>query len=273
MTDHYAVIGNPIAHSLSPTIHTLFATQTQQDLIYTAVLADNNQFAMCIQHLQDQGFKGANVTVPFKEEAFRLATQCTERANQAKAVNTLSFHDDGSITGDNTDGIGLVRDLTQNIKFNITNKCILIIGAGGAARGIIPVLLKEQPAKLYITNRTKQRALDLVNDFANLGEINIVAWDENNQQPYDLIINATSLSLHNDDTNFPICRITTDSGCYDLVYGKQHNVFLEWGKSLGAKWCIDGLGMLVEQAAEAFSIWRGIHPQTQPVLQYLLNRK
>lgn len=270
MTDQYAVIGNPISHSLSPIIHDLFAKQTQQNLSYEKILAEIEQFPTLVKQLQAQKFKGVNITLPFKEQAFQLATRCTERAQAAKAVNTFSFFEDGTITGDNTDGVGFIRDLTQNLAINITNKRILIIGAGGAARGIMSGLLSAQPAKLDITNRTEQRALNLIQDFAYLGAINLVPW-ENNQDAYDLVINASSLSLNDKEINFPHCKLTANGGCYDLAYGKKSNIFLNWGKSLGAHWTADGMGMLIEQAAEAFFIWRGIRPKTQPVLQLMQN--
>lgn len=273
MTDRYAVIGNPIAHSLSPTIHTLFASQTKQDLTYTTVLAEIGSFEETVKQLQKQGFKGANVTLPFKEDAFHLATQCTERAQLAKAVNTLSFLQDGTIIGDNTDGIGFINDLTLHFHFKLSNKRILVIGAGGAARGIVPAILSQQPTCINITNRTQQRARDLVADFSTLGNIQAIDWETKKTHSYDLIINATSLSVQGTATNFPRCQLSATGGCYDLAYGKQPNAFFEWAKPLGAQWCADGLGMLVEQAAEAFFIWRKIRPHTQPVLQLLLHNQ
>lgn len=266
-TDHYAVIGNPIAHSKSPFIHAQFAQQTGEAIQYEAILAPLNQFEMTVKKFQLAGGKGVNVTLPFKYEAYCLAQQHSNAAKSAKAANTLVFHEDGTIFADNTDGAGLIKDLTQNLNIKLAGKRILILGAGGASSGIIAPLLEQQPQYVLIANRTLSKARALVEQFHTLGTLK--AYELNNipDGPYDLIINATSLGLTAEKFSLPGTHhlITTETVCYDLAYGTKPTAFLVWANEQGSNQCYDGLGMLVEQAAAAFYLWRGIYPDTGPV--------
>ena len=265
--DTYAVFGHPIAHSKSPVIHAAFARQTGQALIYTAIEAPREGFRDAVMQFRAQGGKGANVTVPFKEEAFRLATATSERARLAQAVNTLSF-DGVDIYGDNTDGTGLVQDLAANLGVQLAGSRILILGAGGAARGAIPALLAQNPVGLTIANRTPARAEDLAREFAALGQISASTFDAL-APDYDLVINATSASLAGDLPPLPESVLAAAHFAYDMMYGAAETPFLALARKLGCARRADGLGMLVEQAAEAFLLWRGVRPQTQPVLTAL----
>ena len=265
MTDRYCVFGNPIAHSKSPAIHALFAARTQQDLSYEALLAPLDGFANTVRDFVVAGGRGANVTVPFKEEAFRLCDRLSQRAERAGAVNTLVF-DGREIFGDNTDGAGLVRDITQNLGFSLSGKRILLLGAGGAARGVILPLLATEPAGLFIANRSAEKAEVLATLFAGSisvdgGNISKIA-----DKSFDLVINATSASLSGEALSLPAGVFASDSLAYDMMYGKGDTVFMAQARELGAAQCADGLGMLVEQAAEAFALWRGVRPETQLVL-------
>ncbi|KJK06817.1 Shikimate dehydrogenase [compost metagenome] len=266
--DQYVVFGNPIGHSKSPLIHRLFADQTGQQLEYSTLLAPLDDFTMCAQGFFKQGL-GANVTVPFKEEAYRLVDSLTPRAKRAGAVNTLSKQADGSLQGDNTDGAGLVRDLTVNAGVQLTGKRILLLGAGGAVRGVLEPLLAHNPASLVIANRTVEKAEQLAREFADLGPVAAsgFSWLE---EPVDLIINATSASLAGELP--PISASLIEPGntvCYDMMYGKEPTPFCRWASEHKAAKVLDGLGMLAEQAAEAFFIWRGVRPDTAPVLDEL----
>lgn len=269
--DRYAVFGNPIAHSKSPQIHTLFAEQTKQTLSYTAELAEFGQFDSTVKKFIEDGGKGLNVTVPFKEDAWHCATTLSERAQRAGAVNTLKIELDGSISGETTDGIGLVCDLVTNHLIQIKNKDILIIGAGGAVRGVIEALLAEQPASLLITNRTKQKATQLADIFSDFGTVNGCGLDEINERDFDIVINGTSASLKGDLPSLPnsIFRneVKNNSCSYDMMYAAQDTPFMQWSNENGASQIFDGLGMLVEQAAESFFIWRGVRPETASVIQ------
>jgi len=262
MTDRYAVFGNPIAHSKSPRIHALFAQQTGQDMNYAAILAPRDGFVASIRDFVAGGGRGANVTVPFKEEAFRLATELTPRAQAAGAVNTLSF-DAGRIRGDNTDGAGLVRDIAHNLGTTIAGRRILILGAGGAARGVILPLLEQQPAAIFVANRTAEKAAGLAATF----EIDGGGFDALAGRSFDLVINATSAGLT--DAALPLPAAVFAPGClaYEMLYGRD-TPFMIQARAAGAT-VADGLGMLVEQAAEAFCVWRGIRPDTAPVLAEL----
>jgi len=269
--DHYAVFGNPIAHSKSPQIHTLFAKQTKQALRYTAELAELGKFDSAVKTFIQNGGKGLNITVPFKEDAWHCATRLSERAQRAGAVNTLKVELDGSLFGDTTDGAGLVSDLVTNHHIQIKNKDILIIGAGGAVRGVLEALLVQQPASLLIANRTKQKATQLADIFSTLGKISGCGLDEINEQNFDIVINGTSASLKGDLPPVPdsIFRndIRSKSCSYDMMYAAQATPFMQWSNENGASQVFDGLGMLVEQAAEAFFIWRGVKPETASVIQ------
>lgn len=266
--DHYGVFGNPIAHSKSPLIHRLFAAQTCQSLSYEPLLAPLEDFDGFARAFFVNG-RGANVTVPFKEQAFALADQLTARAQRAGAVNTLMQLDDGRLLGDNTDGAGLVRDLTVNAGLSLSGKRILLLGAGGAVRGVLEPLLAERPAALVVANRTVAKAEQLAREFADLGPIMASGFDWLDE-PVDLIINGTSASLAGDVP--PIAASLIQPGhtlCYDMMYAKQATAFNAWAAAQGAAQTLDGLGMLVEQAAEAFTLWRGVRPQSTPVLAHL----
>ena len=265
MTDRYCVIGNPIAHSKSPDIHAAFAAQTGQTLTYERCLAPLDEFDKTIHALIAQGYKGANVTVPFKLDAAAIAASLTGRARAAGAVNTLSFID-GGIIGDNTDGAGLVDDITRNAGVPVAGKRVLLLGAGGAARGVILPLLEQGPAELVIANRTRATADALVAEFGSpllracgFGDI---------AQPFDIVINATSASLAGDLPPIPAETFSQETLALDMMYGKQPTVFMQFASRHGAQ-VRDGLGMLVEQAAEAFTVWRGVRPETPAVLEQL----
>ncbi len=265
--DRYAVFGNPIAHSKSPMIHTLFAEQTGQSMRYQAKRVPLQGFADALHAFAAGGGKGLNITVPFKQDAFEQASRLSARAQRAGAVNTMVIEDRDSIFGDNTDGVGLVRDLTQNLGLQLDGKRILLLGAGGAVRGVIEALLDKQPACLTIANRTEAKALQLAQDFASLGEINGCGFDGlDNSAAFDIIINGTSASLHGEIPALPESAIGAGGFCYDMMYGAEPTVFLRWAQQQGGAAVSDGLGMLVEQAAEAFRIWRGVMPDTAPVI-------
>lgn len=263
MTDRYAVFGNPISHSKSPLIHTAFARQTGQELTYEAILAPLGGFVTAVVQFARAGGRGANVTVPFKEEAFRLAHELTERAAKAAAVNTLSFTD-GRITGDNTDGAGLVHDLRDNLKCALQDRRILLMGAGGAARGVILPLLAEQPASLKVANRTVEKIAALRDHFSG---IEASTYQDLVGQQFDLVINATSSGLSNEMPPLPSGIFASGALAYDMMYGRE-TPFMAFARQHGVR-VADGLGMLVEQAAEAFFVWRGVRPQTAPVIAQL----
>jgi shikimate dehydrogenase len=265
MSDRYYVIGNPIAHSKSPAIHAAFALQTGQDLVYATCLAPLDGFAATLAALAAEGASGANVTVPFKLDAAALATTLTPRAQAAGAVNTLTFAD-GAIAGDNTDGAGLVNDILRNAAFPIAGKRILLLGAGGAARGVILPLLGEQPSALVIANRTRATADALVQRFAGQGSSLSACEFAELAEPFDLVINATSASLGGAVPPVPASVFSPHTLAIDMMYGNQPTVFMEFAAGCGAV-TRDGLGMLVEQAAEAFAKWRGVRPETAPILE------
>ncbi|WP_028292130.1 shikimate dehydrogenase [Oceanobacter kriegii] len=268
MTDRYAVVGNPIGHSKSPQIQMAFAAETGEDILYTALLFPVDGFErearMFFEH---GGGKGMNVTVPFKEEAFRFADSHTERASRAGAVNTLKLLDDGTIVGDNTDGAGLVADL-HRYSVSMKNRRILILGAGGAVRGVLQPILSEQPAELVIANRTVSKAQALADDFADLGTLKGCGFDEL-EGTFDLIINGTSASLGGELPPLKDSLVNADTVTYDMMYGADLTVFNAWAVERGVARTIDGLGMLVGQAAEAFHVWRGKRPDVEPVLAML----
>lgn len=266
--DHYVVFGNPISHSKSPLIHNLFAEQTGQPLDYRTALAPLDDFTAFALDFFKQG-RGANVTVPFKEEAFRMADSLTKRAQRAGAVNTLSKLADGTLLGDNTDGAGLVRDLTVNCGISLQGKRVLLLGAGGAVRGALEPMLAERPAALVIANRTVGKAEQLTKQFADLGPVFASGFDWL-EESVDVIINATSASLAGELP--PISPSLIQPGqtfCYDMMYSKEPTAFCRWATEHGAAQSVDGLGMLVEQAAEAFLLWRGVRPDSAPVLAEL----
>ena len=268
-TDRYAVFGNPIKHSKSPQIHKLFARQTKQSLIYTAELVEIGQFNQAIKDFIKNNGKGLNVTVPFKEDAWSCATQRSDRAQRAGAVNTLIVKPEGELFGDTTDGIGLVRDLTLNHDIQLNDKDILIIGAGGAVRGVLEAILAQQPTSLLITNRTKQKALQLAKDFSDLGNIKGCGLDEIKNASFDIVINGTSASLQGELPPLPDSIFRKNSCSYDMMYATQATPFMQWSTNNGAIKVFDGLGMLVEQAAESFYLWRNVRPETKPVIQHI----
>ena len=277
-TDRYAVFGHPISHSKSPAIHAAFAAQTGEALSYEAILAPLDDFAGSVRTFVAAGGKGANVTVPFKEEAYRLSTTLSPRAKAAGAVNTLSFTDDG-IAGDNTDGAGLVGDLTRNLGISLHEQRILLLGAGGAARGVILPLLGEQPASLVIVNRSPAKAVALADqrDFAELAHFLGCQLDGGSyedlaaigEHQFDLVINATSASLSGDLPPLPPGIFAPGALAYDMMYGQGETPFLAFARQQGAARLADGLGMLAEQAAEAFQGWRGVRPDTAAILASL----
>jgi len=267
--DRYAVFGNPIKHSKSPQIHTLFAQQTGQALTYTAELAEISQFDSAVNDFIKNNGKGLNITVPFKEDAWQLADRHSDRARRAGAVNTLKLEQDGGLYGDTTDGIGLVQDLLQNHNIQIKDKRILIIGAGGAVRGVLEAILEQQPDSLLITNRTRNKALKLAGDFSDLGNISGCGLDELENKKFDIVINGTSASLQGDLPPIPGEVFNAGACSYDMMYAAQATVFMQWSKENGATQVFDGLGMLVEQAAEAFYIWRGVKPETASVIEQI----
>lgn len=264
--DRYAVIGNPIAHSKSPDIHARFARQTGQNLVYERILAPLDGFAMTVRAFVNSGGKGLNVTVPFKLEAHALADVLTERAQAAGAVNTLIVSG-SKITGDNTDGVGLVTDIVCNAGIPIRGKKVLLLGAGGAARGVILPILREQPSALAIANRTVSKATELASLFASHGGISACGFDAP-QEAFDIVINATSASLSDDVPPISPAVFGADTFAYDMMYGEAPTSFMRFASTHGAQ-VRDGLGMLVEQAAESFFLWRGVRPDTAPVFAAL----
>lgn len=261
MSDAYAVIGNPVAHSRSPLIHASFALQTGEDMEYQALLAPVDGFVQTVDVLRSSGARGSNVTLPFKGEACRLSTRLSERARAAQAVNTLSFRGE-EIHGDNTDGCGLTRDLTFNLDFRIPGRRILLLGAGGAARGVLFPLLEERPDVLVVANRDVAKARALGQRFPGVMGC---GYDELAGEKFDLVINATSAGLSDAVLPLPAGIYAPGSLAYEMVYGRETE-FMRRARTDGASATADGLGMLVEQAAESFYIWRGIRPQTAPVL-------
>ncbi len=267
--DRYAVFGHPVNHSQSPRIHGLFAEQTGQRLTYTAEDITPETFELSVKTFFQAGGQGLNCTVPLKELAFQLADALSERAQRSKAVNTLALRPDGTIYGENTDGIGLVRDLTHNLGLQLAGQRVLILGAGGATRGILEPLLQLQPAQLSIANRTTEKAEHLATEFARLGPLSGGSFAALTGETYHIILNATAASLSGDLPDLPQGILAPGGACYDLAYGKVPTPFVHWGLAQGAHLSVDGIGMLVEQAAEAFHLWRGIRPDTRPVIAAL----
>lgn len=267
--DRYAVVGNPISHSKSPIIHKIFAKQTHQSIQYDAILIEPSQFAKEVKAFFSAGGKGLNVTVPFKQDAWKIADKVSEQAQLANAVNTLLIDDDGTLIAENTDGTGLVRDLNNNLALSLHNKSVLLLGAGGAARGVLQPLLEQNPASLLIANRTPSRAQALAKSHVDLGQVTSCGFSELPNRPFDVIINATSAGLNNDTPPLPANTIHSESFCYDLMYASEPTAFVRYAKQQGATQTYDGLGMLVEQAAESFRLWRGVTPDTAPVIAAL----
>jgi shikimate dehydrogenase len=264
------VFGNPIKHSLSPVIHNEFAKQLGLNISYKKILAPLDNFRACAQSFIDQGGAGFNVTVPFKLEAFNLAKELTNNAKSAGAVNTIKLKD-GVLIGENTDGIGLVQDIIHNLKINLAQKNILILGAGGASQGILRPLLTQNPKRLMLANRTVEKALALKTQFASIGRICAFGLDDIKDSPVDIIINATSASLSGEMPNIA-SGCAKNALCYDLMYGKQ-TPFMRWAINNKACQATDGLGMLVEQAAASFEFWSGEKPKTQTILAQLRDKQ
>lgn len=265
MTDRYAVIGNPIAHSKSPEIHAAFARATGEDLEYTRILAPLDGFAAAVAAFRAAGGRGLNVTLPFKGEACRLATELSDRARVVEAVNTLRF-DGVQILGDTTDGIGMVRDIAA-LGFAIEGRRVLLVGAGGASRSVIPALLDARPAAVVVVNRTFERAAELERQFG--GQVQGVGFAAVPRRPFDVVINATSAGHAGELPPLPRSTFAPGALAYDMTYGPGAAPFLALAREAGAARVADGLGMLVEQAAESFFIWRGVRPDTAPVLAML----
>jgi shikimate dehydrogenase len=269
VTDRYAVIGNPIAHSKSPQIHAAFARQTGQDLVYDRILGSRDDFAGDVRRFVAEGGRGLNVTVPFKEEAFALADERSERAQAAGAVNTLIVLEGGRLRGDNTDGVGLVRDLCCNHRFMLEGARVLLLGAGGASRGALRPLLAERPAALVIGNRTAAKAVELAATAAGLGAVEGCGLPELAGRRFDLIVNGTAAGLQGELPALPDDCLADGGWVYDMMYGTEPTAFVRWGLAHGAAKALDGLGMLVEQAAESFFLWRGVQPDTAPAIDAL----
>lgn len=266
--DHYGVIGNPIHHSLSPLVHRLFAAQTNQSLIFHPILVELDGLPEALKDFQKQGGKGLSITLPFKHRAFTIADECSDRAKLASAINAIRFNQDGSSYGDNTDGEGLLRDIIENIQISLNKKKILILGAGGAVRGILDPILQAEPSEVILINRTENKAFELAEQLLHRGPICACSMAQLKNHSFNLIINGTSSGLRDEVLDLPKEILNEDTFCYDLVYGKGLTPFLRWAKENNLKFS-DGLGMLVEQAAETFHLWREIKPDTKPVLTAL----
>jgi shikimate dehydrogenase len=266
--DRYAVVGHPVAHSRSPYIHARFAEATGQHLVYGLIDIPPGTFRERVDAFAADGGRGLNVTLPYKFEAFDYAGRLTERARDAGAVNTLAWQSDGSVLGDNTDGAGLVRDLEQNLHRPLAGRRVLLLGAGGAARGALPALAAAAPGAIVVANRTHAKAVALAADFADRARIESCEFERLDGR-FDLVVNATAASI--DDAVPPVPTQVVDGGtvCYDMMYGAAPTAFLRWAAEAGAGEYADGIGMLVEQAAESFALWRGVRPETGPVLAAL----
>ena len=267
--DRYAVTGHPIGHSKSPFIHRWFAGETGQGIRYDAIASEPNGFEGVVRRFRAQGGLGLNVTLPFKEEACALADVRTPRAELAGAVNTLSFRRDGAVHGDNTDGVGLIRDLRDNHGVPLAGRRILMIGAGGAARGVLPAILEEHPHRLVVVNRSPERAAALAARFPG-APVHACGFGELGAEEFDLVINATSGGLSGERAPpVPINALRPGGASYDMVYAREPTSFLLWSRAAGASVAVDGAGMLVEQGAESFRRWRGVRPPTKRVIEAL----
>jgi shikimate dehydrogenase len=268
--ERYGLVGHPVEHSRSPFIHTLFARQTGQRITYEVIDASPAAFETAVRGFGAAGGRGLNVTVPHKEAACALVDELSDAARKAGAVNTVSI-DGNRLRGDNTDGIGFVRDVTVNQGQELAGRSVILFGAGGAARGIVGPVLEEKPAKLVIANRSRQRAVDLAAHFGNPPEIEIVEFDELGGLPaFDVLVNASSAGLKGEATRFPGSLVGPESFCYDMVYSRNDTPFVAWAREHGAGLAVQGWGMLVEQAAQSFYVWRGVMPVTAPILTQLL---
>ena len=267
--EKYAVMGNPVSHSKSPFIHSLFAEQCGIALEYRAIHVDLGCFESAVRQFRAIGGKGLNITVPFKMEAWQLADRRSARAELAGAVNTLKFLDSGKIYGENTDGLGMLQDIEVNLGKSVKEARVLVIGAGGAVRGVLGPLLEAEPAIIHIANRTAAKALELAAVFAGVGPCTASGLDEIGSASYDIVINGTAASLQGEVPDLPASIFAEGALAYDMMYGSEPTPFLVWANENGAAHCSDGLGMLVEQAAESFQVWHGVRPQTAGVIQQL----
>lgn len=271
--DRYRVFGDPIEQSKSPTIHEAFAKQTHQFLIYEKQQVNSQAFKSAATEFFSGNGKGMNITAPCKLEAFAFAQSLTNRAKRAGAVNTLTKTESGEIHGDTTDGVGLVTDICENLEWSIAGKRVLLLGAGGAVRGVLEPLLGQQPKTLVIANRTASKAQLLALDFSPLcaqgTELSGCGYEALLDQQFDLVINGTSASLSAELPPLPDTLLAAEACCYDMTYGAEPTVFMKWARKQGASRISDGLGMLVEQAAESFKLWRGVSPETSPVITTL----
>jgi shikimate dehydrogenase len=267
--DQYGVAGHPVSHSWSPFIHGMFAKSTAQNLVYRLFDIAPDAFRRDVLKLFTGGVRGINVTLPHKQAAAELVNELTPRASRAQAVNTIAFFENTTLLGDNTDGLGLTADLERNLKINLLDKRVLILGAGGAVRGVLGPLMERELRMILIANRTPAKAQQLAAEFADMGMIRGCGFSDLRGPPYDLIINATSASLQGEMPLLPEGLVGEETVCYDMAYGRGQTPFTAWAKSHHAARAVKGWGMLVEQAAEAFLLWRGIRPQTQPVLDAL----
>ncbi len=261
----YAVMGNPVEHSRSPEIHQMFARQCSLQIDYTKIHVEVGGFPQAVSSFQASGGRGLNVTVPFKMEARRLCDVCSDRAALAGAVNTLWF-DDAVIHGDNTDGIGICNDITLNIGQTITGSRLLLLGAGGAVRGVLGQILGQRPSCVVVANRTVDKAIELTNHYQAHGEIRGCGFDELEGSSFDIVINGTAASLYGDIPDLPAMGLAEETLAYDMMYSDEATVFMNWALERGMTRVCDGLGMLVEQAAESFAIWHGVRPETGPVI-------
>ncbi len=268
----YAVMGNPVRHSKSPAIHSEFAQQCGIALEYRAIEVEPGLFASAVDGFRAAGGQGLNVTVPFKLEAYQLADKHGARAELAGAVNTLKFDSDGTVYGDNTDGVGLVRDLSNNHAIVLKGKRVLVLGAGGAVRGVLGPLLQQGVGSVVIANRTVSKAQGLARAFAAHGDVSGCGFDALRGQRFDIVLNGTAASLQAQVPSLPDELFSGQAVAYDLMYGDQPMPFMVWARAHGAARVTDGLGMLVEQAAESFLFWHGVRPQTEPVIERLRKR-
>ncbi len=268
-TQRYAVFGNPIKQSKSPAIHARFAEQCGESMQYRAVRVELGDFDRAATDFFQGGGAGLNVTVPFKHDAFEFAGELSQRAQRAGAVNTLAQREDGSIFGDNTDGVGLVRDMIANLGWAVQGQRVLLLGAGGAARGVLEPLSRERPAELLVVNRTAEKAAGLAGEFRDVGPVEGGGFELIGERQFDLVINATSAGLSDEMPALPASLLTERSCCYDMVYGPDPTAFMRWAAHHAAWAVADGLGMLVEQAAESFYIWRHVRPETRSVIHQL----
>jgi shikimate dehydrogenase len=265
----YAVMGHPVSHSKSPLIHKQFAHQFKHNLEYTAIDVDPGGIAQAVEQYRANGGKGLNVTVPFKQDAYKLADNLSDRAKHAGAVNTLMFESDGRVFGDNTDGTGLVHDLIHNLGVPIKDKSVLVMGAGGAVRGVLGPLLKQHPKLVVVANRTVGRAKELAEVFDHYGKLKACGYEDLKGHRFDIVINGTSASLQDEVPSLPASLFARNALAYDMMYGDRPTAFMIWAEHHGAETVSDGLGMLVEQAAESYFVWHGVRPDTKPVITEL----